>query len=86
MNIHENDGLKKIVIHPGEYFATNERVIISTLLGSCVSACLFDPVNRVLGMNHFLLSGEIFKKNGGGFATVSGRYGVNAMELLINRM
>jgi chemotaxis protein CheD len=86
MNINGSSQLKKIVIHPGEFFATNEKVIISTLLGSCVSACLFDPVNSILGMNHFLLSSETFKKDGNGFATLSGRYGVNAMELLINWM
>ncbi|MBU2515366.1 chemotaxis protein CheD [bacterium] len=86
MNMNEINIFEKIVIHPGEFYATNKEALISTLLGSCVSACLFDPVNKVLGMNHFLLSSEKYKKNGDGFSTPSGRYGVNAMELLINKM
>jgi len=51
-----------------------------------VAACLFDPVNKVMGMNHFLLSHEIYKKEGTNFPTLAGRYGVQAMELLINKM
>ncbi|SDD76329.1 chemotaxis protein CheD [Paracoccus isoporae] len=52
--------------------------LLVTVLGSCVSVCLFDPVARVAGMNHFLLA------SGGAEAGDSARYGVNAMELLIN--
>jgi chemotaxis protein CheD len=78
--------LEKVVIHPGEFYATNGEVMISTLLGSCVAACLFDPVNHVLGMNHFLLSSNLYKKSDAVFSTPSGRYGVHAMELLVNRM
>lgn len=63
---------------------TREPVILSTLLGSCVAACLFDPINRVMGMNHFLLA----SKNPGNRSPVleseAGRYGLGAMELLIN--
>ncbi len=77
---------QKVIIHPGGYFATNEKIFISTLLGSCVAACLFDPVKKVMGMNHFLLSSETYKQKGSGFATLTGRYGVHAMELLINKM
>ena len=51
---------------------------ITTLLGSCIAACLFDPVAGQGGMNHFLLPGE----TGNGLGAAS--FGVNAMELLIN--
>ncbi len=78
--------LNKIIIQPGEYYATNKEVLISTLLGSCVAACLYDPVNKVLGMNHFLLSNSVYKRDRADFSTLSGRYGVQAMELLINKM
>src|SRR4051812_2754025 len=58
--------------------------MISTLLGSCIAVCLHDPVARVGGMNHFLL-GEPGRDE-----RVPGndkpRYGVHAMELLINGM
>ena len=55
---------KRIVVEPGEYFATNEKLVLSTLLGSCVSVCLYDAVNRVIGMNHFLLTGKKHSKEG----------------------
>jgi chemotaxis protein CheD len=86
MNQINQSTLKKHAVYPGELYAANDDVLISTLLGSCVAACLFDPVNRILGMNHFLLSNNLYKQNGNGFTTPSGRYGVHAMELLINRM
>ncbi len=53
-------------------------VVLSTILGSCVATCLCDPVAGVGGMNHFLLPGD---GNAGGEGQ---KYGVNAMELLIN--
>lgn len=63
---------------PGEYFVSNEDVVIMTVLGSCIAACIWDPKVRVGGMNHFMLP------EGG--ADTSGRYGSYAMELLINEM
>lgn len=52
---------------------------LCTLLGSCVAACMRDPVARVGGINHFLLP-----ERREGSASMS--YGVNAMELLINEL
>jgi len=63
----------------GEYHVTREPgVVLTTILGSCVATCLWDPVAAVGGMNHFLLPGD--DSNHGNEV----RYGVNAMELLIN--
>lgn len=73
---------KNITIGIGEYYASNEPSVIYTLLGSCVSVCLFDPVNHIGGMNHILLPGKADMKNYNNRA----RYGINAMELLINKM
>ena len=56
-------------------------VVLSTILGSCVAACMRDPVAGVGGMNHFLLPGSAEALSSGGDAT---RYGVHLMELLIN--
>lgn len=42
-------------LHPGRVFASAQPTIVSTVLGSCVSVCLFDPDRRVGGANHFLL-------------------------------
>ncbi len=73
---------EQVGIHIGEYHASAEPVKIYTLLGSCVAVCLHDPYSRIGGMNHILLPGkaDINKFD------VAARYGVNAMELLINRM
>ncbi len=69
------------VIHviQGDYaVAQGEDRILTTILGSCVAACMHDPVARVGGMNHFLLPG------GPEAPSDSMKYGVNSMELLIN--
>lgn len=91
MNILELHSVKKdktqrVTIHPGEYYVSKNNVVISTLLGSCVSACLYDPINRVVGMNHFLLATKRNIENIPVCATEAGRYGVHAMELVINSM
>jgi chemotaxis protein CheD len=65
---------------------TDRKLRISTLLGSCVSACLYDPVNRVVGMNHFLLSTKRYTDDVPLIVSEAGRYGVHAMELIINGM
>ncbi|MEJ8561285.1 chemotaxis protein CheD [Yoonia sp. GPGPB17] len=70
-----------ITIVQGDFaVSTNPDVIMSTVLGSCVAVCLYDPDAGVGGMNHFLLAGT------GGQRGRDLRYGVNAMELLINRL
>ncbi|PVX30436.1 chemotaxis protein CheD [Sphingomonas pokkalii] len=77
--------MRRVSIVQGENAVIAEpHVIISTLLGSCVAACLYDPVAKVGGMNHFLLGepGADHKVSGSDMA----RYGVHAMELLINSM
>jgi chemotaxis protein CheD len=86
MNIVTKGTVEHITIHPGEYYVSNRNVVISTLLGSCIAACLYDPVNKVLGMNHFLLSSKRYAKDISVCITEAGRYGINAMELLINGM
>ena len=66
-----------VKVLPGEYFVSNEDVLIMTVLGSCIAACVWDGKARVGGMNHFMLpEGE----------DGSGRYGSYAMELLLNEM
>jgi len=73
---------REIGIHIGEYYATRQPAIIRTLVGSCVAVCLFDPVTGVGGMNHILLPGRANMKR----FDAPARYGINAMELLINRI
>jgi chemotaxis protein CheD len=70
---------RRVNIIQGEYkVSEDDDVVITTLLGSCVAACMFDPLARVGGMNHFLLPGDA---NG---ASLNARYGVHLMELLVN--
>lgn len=73
------------VILPGEYFVSNNPMVVYTVLGSCISVCLHDPFVKVGGMNHFMLSAPT---SGGGQDdwADSGRYGSFAMEMLINEM
>ncbi len=66
-----------VKVLPGEYFVDTEDVLIMTTLGSCIAACLWDRSANVGGLNHFMLP----EGNG-----ESGRYGLFAMELLINEM
>lgn len=78
---HFNTEAVKIL--PGEYFATDAKQMIVTVLGSCVSVCLRDPITRVAGMNHFLLPEN---KDTVNFNSESARYGLYAMEILVNHL
>ena len=77
-------GLKAEVarILPGEYYATTGEVIVSTVLGSCVSACIRDPERGIGGMNHFMLPAQSSHTPQDDAAAA--RYGLAAMEQLIN--
>ncbi|MEP6017654.1 MAG: chemotaxis protein CheD [Paracoccaceae bacterium] len=72
---------QRINITQGEHATSDsDNVVITTLLGSCVSCCLWDPIAGVGGMNHMLLArGE----SGDDMNTLAG---VNAMEVVINEM
>ena len=74
-----NDAVKVL---PGEYFVHDEDILITTTLGSCIAACLWDRERRIGGMNHFMLP----EGAGQDSSTASGRYGSYAMELLINEL
>ncbi len=71
-----------VKVLPGEYFVTSTNVLMVTVLGSCVSACIRDREKGIGGMNHFMLadSGEASA------VSASARYGTYAMEILINHL
>lgn len=71
-----------LTIHPGEYFATLDDSVISTVLGSCVAVGIFDPALGAGGLNHFMLPGEYRKSDL--LKSPNAKYGMYAMELLIN--
>jgi len=86
MQTQERETGLHVTIMPGEMYVSNQAVTICTILGSCVSACLYDPINRVIGMNHFLLSNRRYAKDIPTCLSEAGRYGMHAMEVLINEM
>ncbi len=70
---------KTVTILQGDYQVSNDpSVMFSTVLGSCIAACIYDAENGIGGMNHFLLASS------GGGGAANARYGIHAMELLIN--
>jgi chemotaxis protein CheD len=72
---------QKINIVQGEFHVTQDpNVVLTTLLGSCVAACIRDPLAGVGGMNHFLLPGQ----DGSASSREAESYGVHLMELLVN--
>lgn len=69
-------------IHPGAWAIEVERPL-ATLLGSCVAVCLFDPVSRIGGLNHFMLPNMGHGRHGDVDSLLSGDY---AMESLLNAL
>ena len=74
-----------VKVFPGEYYVTSKPdEVLVTVLGSCVAACIRDPVAGVGGMNHFMLAHG--QSGGWGDDPESTRYGNFAMEKLINEL
>lgn len=71
-----------VKVLPGEYFVTSTNVLMVTVLGSCVSACIRDREKGIGGMNHFMLADT----EASGALSSSARYGTYAMEILINHL
>jgi chemotaxis protein CheD len=82
--LDRNFQLPAAKIGPGEVYATQRDMVIVTVLGSCVSACLRDPQTNVGGMNHFMLPYQAADSQGP--LSESARYGAYAMELLVNHL
>ena len=83
----QNQAIAKIL--PGEFYVTKNRELISTVLGSCISACIWDTIMGVGGMNHFMLPGKNDSHGSQGWqnnASYTCRYGNWAMEYLINEI
>ncbi|MBT4519432.1 MAG: chemoreceptor glutamine deamidase CheD [Halieaceae bacterium] len=75
-------------ISPGEFYVSRHNELITTVLGSCVSACVRDTRTGVGGMNHFMLPGGGAEQQVpmGGAEILTTRYGLAAMESLINEI
>jgi chemotaxis protein CheD len=73
--------IEAVKVLPGEYFVTTTEMMLVTVLGSCVSACIRDREKCLGGMNHFMLAdGDSLDQ------IASARYGTYAMEILINHL
>jgi chemotaxis protein CheD len=73
-------------ILPGEFFVSREPMVVYTVLGSCISACIRDPIAGVGGMNHFMLPSPKEHRSGDAWGGESTRYGSFAMEQMINEI
>lgn len=69
---------------PGEYYVTGRNMLLVTVLGSCVAACIRDRKTGVGGMNHFMLPEAADEATA--IAGLPTRYGTYAMEILINQI
>lgn len=69
---------RRVYLYPGGLWAEASAAVITTVLGSCVSVCLWDPGTALGGINHFILP------RGG--AAVSARYGNHALPMLLERV
>lgn len=72
--------IEAVKVLPGEYYVTTTDMVLVTVLGSCVAACIRDREKGIGGMNHFMLA------EGGDDQMASARYGGYAMEVLINHL
>ena len=71
--------LRTVHVIQGEHHVSDcADTVLTTVLGSCVSACLHDPVRRIGGMNHFLLPGDA--------GSSDLRHASAAMERLVNSL
>ncbi|HYC83861.1 MAG TPA: chemotaxis protein CheD [Chryseosolibacter sp.] len=82
MSLPDNENIKAVCqyLFPATMLAANCGVKIQTILGSCVSVCLYDPANKVGGMNHFMLPFW----NGDGLE--SPKFGNVAMDMLLTKL
>jgi len=71
-----------VKILPGGFYISEEDIVISTILGSCISVCIFDSDAGFGGMNHFMLPGCSEQDN----TDRPFRYGLFAMEQLVNEL
>ena len=75
-----SDEINRVFLLPGEYMVSKQPYLISTLLGSCVSVCLYHPAHRFGGMNHYMLP------KGASSTEHSGKYGEYAISVLLQFM
>jgi chemotaxis protein CheD len=85
-NLYHDDkfGVAAAKLMPGEYYVTARQMVLVTVLGSCVAACISDSQLGLGGMNHFMLPESMHEPDHP--LSSSARYGTYAMEVLINEL
>ena len=76
----ENNAINTYYLYPAALFAEPDPYLVDTILGSCVAVCLYDPIKKIGGINHFMLPFW----NGTGLA--SPKYGNIAIQKLVDKM
>lgn len=76
-------GTDAVKLLPGEFYVTTEDLMMVTVLGSCIAACIRDTTSGIGGMNHFMLPDA---SSASGVTGSPARYGSFAMEVLINSL
>jgi len=78
-------GCMTVKVLPGEFYVSDQEEMLSTVLGSCVSACIHDVRRGIGGMNHFMLPEPVGERdNWSSTVGRAARYGSDPMEQLIN--
>lgn len=72
--------LPHLYVYPGQLYASATPCAVTTILGTCVSVCLWDPVARVGGLNHYLLPYPVLAQD------ASPRFGQVAIDQLFDRV
>ncbi|HYI08539.1 MAG TPA: chemotaxis protein CheD [Thermoanaerobaculia bacterium] len=78
--LQEVQSARRFYLHPGQMFTGPEPTLVTTVLGSCVAICLWDPKTKVAGINHFLLAHNPLRGND------DARYGNTACDRLLVAM
>ncbi len=74
------------IVEQGESYSTKKSEIITTVLGSCIAVCLYEPAGGMGGLNHFMLPEPLHSKGGDDQFFNKAKYGVYSMELLLNQL
>lgn len=74
------DATNKHFLYPASFYASKTPTLVSTILGTCVAVCLYDPVAKIGGINHFMLA------QWDGHGVGSAKYGDVATQHLCDKM
>jgi len=84
LSLSTPNDMQRITVMQGEAKVSGDpKIELTTVLGSCVATCLYDPVVKIGGMNHFLLAEPATRE---GRSEFDEHYGLFLMELLVNEM